>query len=122
MRSLVGKNELLYRTGYLQYMNPDGSATSRTFKLRANKNETELSVDVASLTIPTKSIKDPLKFALYEIRNSNVLELGLQTLHDPLPNSESIIDNPAHAVIIGIDINDEIIPAQLARASKRIEI
>ncbi|MFV8328504.1 hypothetical protein [Flavobacterium sp. ZS1P14] len=50
--------ELLYRRGYnrpeKKYLNPDGTATSRVFKLRAKDNG-KLSVDLARLTTPKKN-------------------------------------------------------------------
>ncbi len=99
-------------------MYPDGTATSRSFALRVD--EAELSVDVKSLTDAQTSVVDPGKYALYEILNIHVLELGLGSFHDPLPNSQSNIVNPAHAVITGMLIEDEIIPAKLAKASRRV--
>jgi len=115
MPDRVADTEWLYRRGYpnKKYMNPDGSATSRTFALRA-KDEGKLSVDVASMTNPPTSIGDASRFALYEIQNLAIIRLGLSTFHEPLPA------NPAHAVIIGMNIDDEIIPGRLARASRRV--
>lgn len=84
-------------------MNQDGSATPRTFALKA-KDEGKLSVDVASMTDPLTSIVDASRFALYEIQNQAIILLELSTFHEPLPN------NPAHVVVVGTNIDDEIIP------------
>lgn len=56
-RRLVATDEWLFRRSFLpekKYMAPDGSATSRVFKLR-EKDNGELSVDVKSLTTMIKS-------------------------------------------------------------------
>jgi hypothetical protein len=69
-RLSVDSTEWLYRRSYSSpeknYLNPDGSATSRVFKLR-EKDHGELSVDVKSLTTPANSIGDASKFILFEI-------------------------------------------------------
>lgn len=113
----VSKTERFYRRGYSnperRYMNPDGTATSRVFKLR-EKDQGQLSVDVQSLTTPETAIGDPTKYFLFDISNEVVLNLGLESFHDELPN------NPAHAYIWGMSIEDEIMPGKLARASKRV--
>ncbi|MDN3658939.1 hypothetical protein QWZ08_25065 [Ferruginibacter paludis] len=119
-RKPVDLSEWLYRRGYSnpvrRYMNPDGTATSRVFKLRENDNG-ELSVDVKSLTNASASIVDPSKYFLFEISNISVLEIEpLNTLHDPLSDGT----NPAHAAVIGLTLEDEIKPGLLARKSKRV--
>jgi len=122
MGKLVDENEWLYRRGYAspekKYMNPDGTATSRVFKLR--EKEKDLSVDVKSMTSPETSVKDPQKFMLFEIAHRQVLDLNLQAVHDPLPNEHNLEANPAHALIVGMDPEDEIMPGLLARASRRV--
>lgn len=115
---LVDPDEWLYRRSYLpemKFLNPDGTATSRVFKLRP-KDQGELSVDVSSLTTPLASVKDPGKFFLFEIFNRTVLEIGLLTFHAPLVDGS----NDAHAVIVGMDSDDEIIPGLLARKSRKV--
>lgn len=116
---LVDVYEWLYRRGFSHpprnFLNPDGSATSRVFKPRI-KDEGKLSVDVKSLTTPEKSIGDATKNFLFEISNSSVHEIGLKTYHDALPDGT----NDAHALIVGFVENDEISPGLLARASKRV--
>ena len=100
-------------------MNPDGTATSRVFKLRES-DKGELSVEVKSMTTSAAAVQDNQKFMLFEIPNHYVLDFGLRTEHDPLPNEQSDEDNPAHAVIIGMDMEDEITPGLLAKASRRV--
>jgi hypothetical protein len=100
-------------------MNPDGTATSRVFKLRETDNG-ELSVDVKSMTTFAAAVRDTQRFMLFEITNHYVLDCGLRAEHDPLPNEQSDEDNPAHAVIIGMDMEDEITPGLLAKASRRV--
>jgi hypothetical protein len=121
-RKAVDINEWLYRRGYStperKYMNPDGSATSRVFKLR-EKDNGELSVDVKSMTTPKKSVGNPERFFLFEIPNSVVLNTSspqLQTFHTPLLDGS----NDAHSVIVGMTLGDEVIPGILAKASKRV--
>lgn len=122
-RKLVAEEELLYRRCYLpekKYMNPDGTATSRAFKLR-EKDNGELSVDVESMTTAEKSVGDKLKFFLFGIQNKDILEIvetKLSTYHDPLPDGL----NNAHAVIVGMLIEDDITPGLLAKASKRVPV
>ncbi len=123
VRKLVSEDEWLYRRCYLpekKFMNPDGTATSRVFKLR-EKDNGELSVDVKSMTTPEKSVGDKSKFFLFEIQNKVVLqigELGLSTYHDPISDGS----NNAHAVIIGISLEDDITPGLLAKASKKVVV
>jgi len=95
-------------------MNPDGTATSRVFKLR-EKDNGELSVDVSSLTSPEISIGDKSKFLLLQIENKSVIALDLSTYHAPEVDGS----NDAHAGY-GMSLEDEIIPGLLARASLRI--
>lgn len=87
----VPLDEWLYRRGYNnpahKFMNPDGSATSRIFKLRP-KDEGKLSVDVKSLTTPEVAIGSPEKYFLFELSAKNVANLGLETWYDPLNQSE----------------------------------
>lgn len=101
-----------------RFLNPDGSATSRVFKLR--KNEGELSVDVKEMVIPEKSVIDQHKFVLFEISVVSVEALGLWVTHDPLTLKDHGIENQAHALIFGLEESDETKPGLLARSSKRI--
>lgn len=117
----VAYDESLYRRYYStpekRFSNPDGSPHSRIFKPR-EKDNGEVSVDVKSLTTAAVSISDPSKYVLFEIANSDVVDLGLDTFHDPLLDGS----NDAHAVIIGIEMDDDIKPGLLARKSKRVLI
>lgn len=109
--------ESLYRRSFLnplkKFLNLDGSATSRVFKLR-EKDKGELSTDVKSLTTPKKSIVDANKYLLFEIEVSEVVTMGLSAKHDPIEN------NPAHSFIWGMEEEDDIFPGLLARKSKRV--
>ena len=100
-------------------MNPDGTATSRVFKLR-EKDAGALSVDVKSLTTFAQAIGDVDNFMLFELENRTVLDLGLDTFHDPCSMVTHGYDNPAHAVIIGLELDDDILPGLLAKKSKRV--
>lgn len=119
-RKPVGTHEWLYRRGFStpvkKFMNPDGTATSRVFKLR-EVDKGELSVNVKSLTTAAISIGNEQNHFLFEISNESILEIeNLNTLHDPLIDGT----NNAHAVIIGMSIEDEVKPGLLARKSKRV--
>jgi len=110
---------MLYRRAYSRpgdkrFTNPDGTATSRAFALRTG--EAELSVDVASLTTPEISIKDPQKYNLFEIAVKSVENLELQVFHDPFEGNE------AHAGIAGMTEEDDITPGLLARSSRRVNV
>lgn len=114
---IVGEPEWLFRRSYpqKQYVNPDGTATSRVFKLRV-KDAGQLSVDVKSLTTPEKSIVDKTLWALFEISHENVKACGVHATHDPIDTNE------AHAFISGqtFTVEDDIIPGLLARKSARV--
>lgn len=117
--NLVALNEWLLRRSYStpekKYMNPDGSATSRVFKLR-EKDANELSVNVESKTTHEKTIGDKTKYILFRIANQYVNSIGLKTYHAP----EEDGSNNAHAVILGMLLEDDIKPGLLAKASKKV--
>lgn len=124
-RTPVDQFEWLFRRSYSspehKFMYPDGTPTSRVFKLRAKDNG-ELSVDVKSLTDPAAAIGDPTRFMLFEVENKIVLDLGLNSLYDPLNLEEHGIDNPSHAIITGMVEDDEILPGLLAKNATRVII
>jgi hypothetical protein len=114
---LVPASEFLWRRTYFdpihKYFNPNGSPTSRAFKLR-EKDNGQLSVDVKSLSTPEKSIGDASKFMLLELPAQAVYDLELYTCYDPLPT------NPAHAFIGGMDLEDDLQPKLLAEKAYKI--
>lgn len=110
--------EILFRTGWAKHANPDGSPTSRVFKLRP-KDKGELSTDVKSLTTPEISIGDKEKFNLFEIQVAAVKSLELNCIYDPLTIERDGVDNIAHSFISGLQDDDDILPGLLARKSKR---
>ena len=93
-RKAVDIKEWLFRRGYStpekKYVNPDGTATSRVFKLREKDNG--------------------------ELSNSDVIKIGLNTYHAEVSDGS----NDAHAVIIGMSMEDDIMPGLLAKSSRRI--
>jgi hypothetical protein len=117
----VDPNELLLRRSFCdpmkKYLNPDGTAHSRVFKPRP-KDAGKLSVDVKSMTTLEKAIFDPLKFILFELEVSEVLNLGLECVHDPLQDGS----NPAHALIKTIPEEDEIFAFQLSKVSRQVKV
>ncbi len=123
LRIPVSFDEWLYRRGHStpekKYMNPDGTATSRVFKLR-EKDNGELSVDIKSLTTPHKSVGDQSLYMLFEVLNEEVLAIELKTYHDPYTIPPHQFENVAHGVIVGMELEDDITPGLLARKSRRV--
>jgi hypothetical protein len=119
----VSSDKNLLRRGFgppdKRFENPDGSATSRVFKLR-QKDKGKLSVDVKELTTIEKAVIDKSKFLLFEISVLSVNNIGLSAIHEPSTLEEDGIENSAHAAILGLDEDDDIKPGLLARASKRL--
>ena len=119
----VASDKNLYRRGFgppdKRFLNPDGSPTSRAFKLRSKDNG-KLSVDIKEMTTKEAAIQDPEKFVLFELMVKSVEEIELTVFHDALTQEKDGIENPAHAYIWGLGIDDDIKPGLLARASKRI--
>lgn len=115
----ISKESVLYRRGYnspeKKYLNPDGSATSRVFKLRIKDNG-GLSVDLASFTTKEKAIINSSNFNLFELKNKIVESADLITVYD----ANFTNDNNSHCLIIGMDIEDDTKPAYLAKHSKKI--
>lgn len=72
------------------------------------------------MTTAEQSIGDSSRFVLFEISVAAIESLSLEALHDPLTQEEVGYDNPAHALIIGMDEDSDILPGLLAKASKRI--
>jgi hypothetical protein len=64
---------------------------SSSFRSKSNI----ISVDLASLTTPEKSLANYLHHALVEIEVGTVRSLGCKVVRDPLP------DNPSHALLYG---------------------
>ena len=114
---LVDASEFLWRRTYFdpihKYFNPNGSPTSRAFKLR-EKDEGQLSVDVKSLSTLEKSMGDASKFILLELPAQAVYDIDLYAAYDPLPN------NPAHAYIGGMELEDDLKPKLLAENAYKI--
>ena len=113
----VPASEFLWRRTYFEpphkYFNPNGSPTSRAFKLRERDNG-ELSVDVKSLSTPEKSVGDASKFMLLEIPAQVVFDIDLTACFDPLP------ENPAHAFIGGMELEDDLKPKLLAEKAHKV--
>jgi hypothetical protein len=99
---------------------------SRIFKAR-DKDEGKLSMDVKSLTTPEASVGNSVEWALFELSNEHVLQIpdmqgtNLQSIHDPLPNAESAIENPAHCLVFHVDPDDDITPKMLAKIASRVQ-
>lgn len=119
----VSLEEWVYRRGYntpaRKFLNPDGTATSRVFKLRS-ADAGKLSVDVKSLTTANAAISALDRYFLFEISVKNIASLDLETYYDPLTLAEHGAENPAHAYISGLDEEDDILPIQLASFSRRV--
>jgi hypothetical protein len=116
---VIDSQELLYRRGFnspeKKYLNPDGTATSRVFKLR-EKDEGRLSVDLASLTTPAIAVFDSNSYNLFQINNTTVEEIELITIYD----ADFAAQKNSHCLIIGMQLGDDIKPAYLAKKSTKI--
>lgn len=95
MNRVDDTDKLLRRVPFTNpsYIKPDGSITSLAFKLK--KHENGLSVDIERRTTYDRSVLDRTRFRLYRLEAAFPRSLGLECLHDPLP------DNEAHALITG---------------------
>ncbi len=102
-----------------RFLNPAGSATSRAFVLKP-KDEGKLSVDVREMTTPEMAVIDKMRFVLFEISVRKVENLSLAVIHDPLTLEMDNIENPSHALILGLQEDDEITPSLLAKLSNRV--
>lgn len=115
----IAKNENLYRRGYnspqKKYLNPDGSATSRVFKLRA-KDDGKLSVNLSRLITKEEAVSDKNRFNLFQIENQVVEEIDLYTIYDAEFNSHK----NSHCLIIGLEMDDDAKPAYLAKKSQKV--
>ena len=93
------ENELFRRVPAANpnYLREDGSPTSLAFLPK--KDTKGLSVDVAQLTTPEKSIINKRSFQLFQITAGEVRNIDQQCdcIHDPLP------ENYAHALITGLN-------------------
>lgn len=116
---VINSEELLYRRGYnspeKKYLNPDGTATSRVFKLR-EKDAGGLSVDLASLTTPEAAVLDPNLYNLFQVSNGVVEAIELQTMYD----ANFAAQKNSHCIIVGMQMDDETKPAYLAKNSTKI--
>lgn len=120
---ITDKQELFYRRAYRtdkKYVDPKtGNFISRAFTPRPKKDDGQLSVDLARLTTPEAAVKDLKRFAIAEVQNSDILDLGLKSIYDPVEGN-GLPENLAHCLICCIDEDDESIAGILARKSKRI--
>ncbi len=112
----IGEDENLLRRVYKldkRYRDPKtGRPSSRAFAPRPKDNG-KLSVDIERLTSFEKSILDPLRFVLYRISTTLIIDLGLECIYDPISNKE--YENLAHSLVVGFKEEDESIPGILAR-------
>jgi len=97
VEEVLDEDRLLRRVWFPDpsYIRDDMTATPFAFKLRKNKGETGLSVDIDRLTTLDKSIMDAMKFRLFKLVAHEVRVIGCDCIHKPEP------DNYAHAEIIG---------------------
>lgn len=110
----INEDDDLYRRGRIKWLNPDGTATSRVFKLRQGKDEGKLSTDLKRLTTPEISVVNKEEYNLFEISVVEVHNLNLSVIYDRLET------NIAHCYIFGMDEDDDILPGLSARKSKRV--
>jgi hypothetical protein len=84
LETIHDEDRLLRRVWYPDpsYVRDDMTVTSLAFKLRKNKGETGLSVDIERLTTFQKSITDAAKFRLFVLIAGQVRALGLDRLYN----------------------------------------
>jgi hypothetical protein len=96
IQEIKNDDRLLRRVPYNNWnIRDDMTATPMAFKLRKNKGETGLSVNIERLTDYAKSIIDIILYRLFVLTAKQIREIGVDCEHKPLP------DNYAHAEIIG---------------------
>jgi hypothetical protein len=118
----VPLEDWLYRRSYCdplkRYLNPDGTAHSRVFKVR-EKDQGRLSVDIRSMSSIDKSIRDATTYILFELPNVAVREIPpLESIYAPSANGS----NDAHALILPLAIEDEVTPLLLANKSQLVKL
>lgn len=120
----VPLDHALLRRAFFQdkkYVKPDGSLSSRAFTPRPLKDDGKLSVDIEKYILSFESaILDSSRFRLYRINTSDLPPLDLECIYDPIAGSDQMPPNPAHAVIIGFEEDDESKAAILAKCAKRV--
>ena len=78
------------------YIMPDNRLTSLAFKpRRINGIKEGVSVDIARLTTPARSIVNHNKYRLYSVTANQVRQIGLDCEHNPIQGDD------AHALIVG---------------------
>ncbi|MBK7751788.1 MAG: hypothetical protein IPI41_04030 [Flavobacteriales bacterium] len=103
-RQAIADADMLLRRVYAEgdnYFREDGTATPLAFRLRKDKGESGLSVDVERLTTlerAKKATTDPGKYCLCRLATAHVRSLALCVCHDPHPAEDP--ENGAHAQII----------------------
>lgn len=121
----IEPTNILYRRGRpKKFLNPDGSVSSRVFALR-EKDNGQLSIDIASLCKPIDAITargefSPDQFWLASISVADVHSLNLEAFCQPLTVAQHNVENPAHGFIWGMQLDDDILPGLLARKSRRV--
>lgn len=117
---ITDPSEIFYRRAFRKdrkYVDPKtGLATSRAFTPRP-KDKGKLSVDLCRLSTKEKAIGDINRFALFIIKNRTIIDIGLQSVYDPLTNYSDGFDNLAHCLIGTIPEEDESLAGILARSS-----
>ncbi|UOY07758.1 hypothetical protein L0P88_04205 [Muricauda sp. SCSIO 64092] len=120
---ITDPKESFYRRAYRKdkkYVDPKtGNFISRAFTPRPKRDNGMLSVDLVRLTTPENTVMDADKFAIAEVQNSDIINLGLESIYDPV-EANGLPENLAHCLICCIDEDDESIAGILARKSKRI--
>jgi hypothetical protein len=114
--SEILNDELVLRhiPGGTTWQAPGPRITSKNFALRADRNETGLSVSRSSLTSPAALLgrvgKPDLGSRVAEATVADIRALGLEIVPVPLP------DDPGHAEIRSgaSDLNDQAVRKQLA--------
>jgi hypothetical protein len=103
-RVQISDDDLLYRRFHYTALRPDGSIVGAAYtKPKSAIADPEISVDLARLTSPEKTLKAgrlPV-FGLGELKVGDVRKLGFTV------RSQPIEENPAHCIIEGVKTEED---------------
>lgn len=112
----ITEDDELYRRISIHPSHWKNATTVSSAAFRLKKGEDGISVDLARLTTPEKSVLNREKYRLAVLKASVPMSEGLSCVHDPLEDGT----NDAHSLIVG-NINKGV-SRTLARAATPVEL
>jgi hypothetical protein len=98
----ISDDEILYRCLFPYYVKDDGTVSSSAYMQSKPKiPDPEISVDLASLTTPERTLVGHSGFALGALKAGEIRKLGFTVRRDPTP------DNQAHCIIEGVKTKED---------------